>query len=65
MRDSCRILVGGYLKEIAQLKDLGVNGKIIIIKQIFKQWERRHGLERSGQEEVVDFCECVMIIRVP
>jgi hypothetical protein len=38
MRDSCRILVGGDLKEIAQLKELGVNGKIII-KQIFKQWD--------------------------
>jgi hypothetical protein len=29
-RDSCRVLVGGDLKEIAHLKDVGVNGRIIL-----------------------------------
>jgi len=49
-RDSCRDLVGGAgLKEIAHLKDLDLNGRIII-KEIFKQQDAVAwtGLIRTG-----------------
>jgi hypothetical protein len=35
------------LRERDHLKDLGVDGKVIL-KGVFKKWIRTHGLDRSG-----------------
>jgi hypothetical protein len=49
----------GNLRKRDHLGDPGVDGRIIL-KYIFRKWERRHGLDLSGsgQGQVAGCCEC-------
>jgi hypothetical protein len=57
-RGACKVLVP-IPGERDHLKDLGVDGRIIL-KCIFKKWDGRHGLDCSGSGEgqVAGACEC-------
>jgi hypothetical protein len=43
-RGACRFLVGD-LRERDHLEDLGIDGRLIIIKLVFKKRNGRHGLD--------------------
>jgi hypothetical protein len=47
------------MRERDHLEDPGVNGRIIL-RWIFREWDRGHGLDRagSGQGQVAGCCEC-------
>jgi hypothetical protein len=49
----------GNLRKGDHLKDPDVDGGIIL-KRIFKKWDGRHGLDRSGSEQgnLAGSCEC-------
>jgi hypothetical protein len=57
-RGAYRVLVGKP-KERDHLEDPGVDGGIIL-KYIFRKWDRGNGLDLSGSghEQVANCCEC-------
>jgi hypothetical protein len=49
----------GNLRVRDHLEDPGIDGRIIL-RWIFRKWDRGHGLNRygSGELQVVETCEC-------